>query len=45
MEDVAKIIIAEFQINRPLKAANDLKKNFNYDAIFERQILPLLHEQ
>ena len=44
MKDVAKIIISEFERNRALKASNEVKKNFNYQTIFERQILPLLHE-
>ena len=44
MNDVAKIIISEFNSNRALKAAADLRKNYNIDAIFKRQILPLLHE-
>lgn len=44
MADVAKIIISEFQNNRALKASTDIRKNYNTDVIFERQILPLLHE-
>jgi len=44
-EDVAKIIISEFENNKALKAARDIRQNFNYQKIFETQILPLLHEQ
>jgi glycosyltransferase involved in cell wall biosynthesis len=45
MEEVSKIIISEFYTNRALKASNDIKKNFNYQSIFEKMILPLLHEK
>src|SRR3990167_6315703 len=44
MKDIAKIIISEFETNKVLKASNDIKKNFNYEAIFNNMILPLLHE-
>ena len=44
-EDVAKIIISEFESNKALKASLDIRQNFNYQKIFETQILPLLHEQ
>ena len=44
MRDVAKIIIGEFESNKALKASTDIRKNYNLDAIFEKQILPLLHE-
>lgn len=43
-DDVAKIIISEFENNRALKAANDIKKNFNFDSIFKRSIEPLFWE-
>lgn len=45
MDDVAKIIISEYSINRPLKAANRLKQNYNYDYIFKTQIEPLFFEK
>ena len=44
MKDVAKVIISEFENNKVLKASTDIRKNFNYQAIFEKQIMPLLHE-
>jgi len=44
MVDVAKIIVSEFENNKVLKGANYVKQQLNYDVIFERQILPLLHE-
>ena len=44
MEEVAKIIISEFNTNKALKASLDIRRNFNNQIIFERQILPLLHE-
>lgn len=44
MDDVAKIIVAEYESNRPLKASNRLKQKFNYDTIFKTQLEPLLYE-
>ncbi|MEK6884502.1 MAG: hypothetical protein AABY22_33025, partial [Nanoarchaeota archaeon] len=44
MLDVAKIIVSEFSINRALKGQNFVKQKLNYDVVFEKQILPLLHE-
>lgn len=44
MEDVAKIIIAEFQNNRALLGLNRVKQRFNYDWIFRNQIEPLLYK-
>ncbi len=44
MHDVARIIISEFETNRTLKVANRLKKDFNFDRIFKKQIEPLLYE-
>ena len=43
--DVAKIIIAELNKNRPLNAFNQLKQRFNYDIIFKSQLEPLFVEQ
>jgi len=43
--DVAKIIIAEFNKNKPLNAFTKLKQRFNYDYIFKSQLEPLLYEQ
>lgn len=43
MADVAKIITSEFASNKALRASVDIKKNHNYQAIFEKQILPLIH--
>ena len=44
MEDVAKIIDSEMKQNKSLRASSDVKKNFNFDALFINQIQPLLHE-
>lgn len=44
MEEVGKIIISEFNTNKSLKAQVDIRKNYNNQVIFERQIMPLLHE-
>ena len=44
-EDVAKIIISEFENNKALKAQLDIRKNYSYDTVFKKMILPLLHEQ
>jgi glycosyltransferase involved in cell wall biosynthesis len=44
MSDVAKIVNSEMGQNKALKASNDLKKNFNYDAIFTNQIQNLFYE-
>lgn len=43
MEDVARIIVSEMSTNKALKAANYIKKFFNYDFIFKNQIEPLLY--
>ena len=45
ISDIGKIIISEFEQNKALKASNQIKREFNYNAIFEKQIMPLLHEQ
>jgi len=42
--DVAKIILAELNKNKPLNAFNRLKQQFNYDIIFRTQLEPLLYE-
>lgn len=44
LNDVALIIISEFQNNKALKAANDIKQHYNYDWIFKHQIEPLFYE-
>lgn len=44
MSDVAKIINAEYQASRPLKARNRLQQSFNYDTLFKSQVEPLLYE-
>ena len=44
MEDVARIIISEFEINRPLKANRVLLQEFNYDKVFKQSIEPLFYE-
>lgn len=42
--DIAMVIQSEFNNNKPLKAANDIKQNFNFDKIFKNQIEPLFYE-
>lgn len=42
-EDIAKMVISEYETNRPLRAWNRLRKNFNFDYIFKNQIQPLIH--
>ncbi|HEC64683.1 MAG TPA: glycosyltransferase [bacterium] len=44
MKDVAKIILSEFENNKVLKASRDIRQNYNYETIFTKQILPILHE-
>ena len=44
-KDVAKIIIAEYESNRALKANTTLRQKFNLDEVYKKQILPLIHEQ
>ena len=43
--DVARIIISEFSINRPLRAQVDARKHHNFDWILTNQIAPILHEK
>ena len=43
-EDVAKIIIGELHVNKPLNAFKELKQKFNYDYIFKNQLEPLFYE-
>jgi len=43
MLDVAKIILSEFSVNKALKSANNAKKKFNYDHVFQEQIEPILN--
>ena len=45
MEDVAKIIISEFSVNKALKSANNAKKKYNYDFIFREQIEPIINAE
>jgi len=45
MEDVAKIIISEYENNRVLKAFDCVKKTHNYDVIFKRMVEPLFSEK
>jgi len=45
MRDVAKIIISEFSVNKSLKVASKIKREFNYDYLFRNQIEPLLYEK
>ena len=42
--DVAKIIIAELNKNKPLNAFTKLKQRFNYSWIFKNQLEPLFYE-
>lgn len=42
MRDVARIIISEFNNNRALRAANDLKKHFNFNYIIQEQLVPII---
>ncbi|MBI4136918.1 glycosyltransferase family 4 protein [Candidatus Roizmanbacteria bacterium] len=44
MEDIAKIIIAEMNTNRALKASSDIKKHYSFDYIFKNSIEPLFSE-
>lgn len=44
LEDVAKIIISELNIAKPLNASTLIKQRFNYDWIFKNQIEPLFYE-
>lgn len=44
MSDVAKIIVSEFETNKPLKARNYVRKNFNYDKMFTN-LESLFYEQ
>lgn len=43
--DVAKIIVAELNKNKPLNAFNQLRQRFNYDYIFKHQLEPLFFEE
>jgi len=43
--DLAKIVGSQFEFNKVLQAKRSLMKNYNYDAIFKKQIEPLLHEE
>ena len=43
--DVAFIIIAELNKNKPLNAFTHLKQKFNYDWIFKNQLEPLFYEK
>jgi len=45
MNDVAKIIISEFSVNKGLKSAMNAKRRFNYDKVFKEQIETILNEQ
>ena len=44
MEDIAKVIISEFERNRVLKAFNYEKKFHNFDYVFKNRIEPLFYE-
>lgn len=44
MDDIAKIIISEFETNKSLKGFNYLKQRFNFDWIFLNQLEPLFYE-
>jgi len=44
-EDIARMVISEYESNRVMKSWNRLRKNFNADYVFKNMIMPLLHEQ
>jgi hypothetical protein len=43
-EDVAKLIISELNTNKSLKAATRLRRDFNLDAVFRKQLEPAIME-
>ena len=42
--DLAKILASQFEQQKPLQAKRNLFNNFNFDAVFKRQIEPLFYE-
>jgi hypothetical protein len=44
MQDVATLILSEFEQNKSLKAQTRLRKDFNVDAIFKRMLEPAIME-
>lgn len=45
MEDVATLIVSEYENNKSIKAQTRLRREFNVDAIAKRQLLPAIMEQ
>jgi hypothetical protein len=44
MEDVATLIISEYQNNKAIKAQTKLRREFNVDFVATHQLLPAIHE-